>query len=105
MSDPLTLPLPSAAADVGVLRLQPYRFPGGFASRLRCGDRVLSIGYIGDGVRLIDGERVFDLRATADASGRLYELPGQPATRVLFEAQEVRVTVDGATYPPCRPAP
>lgn len=102
LSAPQPVP-PDARAgfDAGSLRLEPHVHPGGFASRLDCGGRRVTIGFIGQGLRLSDGAQVFDLAAVPGAAPPRFELPGQPSTFVQVGEREATVSVQGRLYPRC----
>lgn len=93
----LSLRLP---IDAGRLRLAPYVSPGGFASSFDCAGRRVTIGYIGERVRLIDGARVYDLAVVADLPRR-YALAGDQATFVQLDDAGATVSLQGHVLPRC----
>ena len=101
----LSEPRPVAAwpqrIDLGSLRLQPYVSPGGFASTLDCGGRRVTIGYIGERLRLSDGPRVLDLAPVRGSRPQRFERAGESSTFVQFDAQGTTVSLQGQQLPPC----
>ena len=71
VSDPVVIAPQADVIDVGVLEMKPYTALA-FASDLRCGDQKVSIGYVGDVMRLTVGDQAFDMRPVASASGSKY---------------------------------
>jgi hypothetical protein len=101
LTEPHALDLLRSSADLGTLPLAPVQFPGAFASSLRCGERSITIGYIGDQLRLTDGEQVFDMVAATGAPGHRFELAGDPTTFVQLGEQTALVSVRGRDYERC----
>lgn len=97
---PVDLARPSPI-DVGTLRLAPYVSPGGFASAFDCGGRRITIGYLGDSLRLIDGEQVHDLTPPPGGRAFRYERPGDPATFVQLDDASATVSLQGRVLPRC----
>mgnify|MGYP001165993509 FL=1 len=72
-----------------------------FAVKLRCGDRVLAVGYAGDRMELrADGER-YALRPVPAASGAKFEAEGDPATTFWSRGERAMVTLRGEALPEC----
>jgi len=94
-----------AQVDIGGMRLQPFKHPGGFASTLDCGGHRVTIGYIGQQLRLSDGPQVFDLVEVPGARPHHFELPGDPSTYVIMDAESATVSVRGQVHPSCNRAP
>jgi uncharacterized lipoprotein YbaY len=91
--------------DVGLLTLAPFRFPGAFASTLRCGERSVSIGFIGERLRLSVGPELLDMDAVPAAVPSRFELAGDPTSFVVLEAQRAAVSVRGQAFAPCTIVP
>jgi heat shock protein HslJ/uncharacterized lipoprotein YbaY len=90
--------------DAGTLLLSPYQ-PMAFASVLRCGDRVATLGTgRRDGravTQLVAGDRRFDLREVPAASGARYEAIDDPRTSVWNRGGRATVIVAGEAWPEC----
>ena len=104
LTEPLVIEAASARLDIGSLRLQPYTHPGGFASRLDCGGRSLTIGFIGDTMRLTQGAAVIDLVVVRGSKPPRFELAGEPATFVQVDGDRTVVSLQGRLLPPCTAA-
>jgi heat shock protein HslJ len=103
-ADGIAIPASSEPVSLGEIILERY-VPTGFSSTLRCGDRMLRVGYFGaiavmeaDGVRLV-------LESVAAASGARFELPGNPGTWLWSRGNAVIVSVEGQTLPECSVVP
>lgn len=90
----------SSPIDVGELRLTRHQ-PLAFASTLRCGDRSVSIGYLGDAMRMVAAGEAFDLRPVRSASGARYEAIGDPSTTFWSKGDRAMVVVLGQSWPEC----
>lgn len=90
--------------DAGTLLLSPYQ-PLAFASVLRCGDRVATLGSGRrdgrDVTQLVAGDRRFDLRQVPAASGTRYEAIDDPRTSVWNRGGRATVIVGGEAWPEC----
>ncbi|HOM12707.1 MAG TPA: YbaY family lipoprotein [Rubrivivax sp.] len=104
----LTEPRPITAAgariDVGSLHLQPHVSPGGFASTLDCGGRRLTVGYLGDRLRLSDGPAVYDLAPVRGSRPPRFERAGDPATFVELDESAATVSLQGQLLARCAAA-
>lgn len=94
----------AGSVEAGAVLLTPYQ-PTAFASLLRCGDRVATFG-IGkrdgrDVPQLVAGDRRFDLRQVAAASGARYEAIDDPRTSVWNRGGRATVIVAGEAWPEC----
>ena len=105
LSEPRPVTASAARVDVGSLRLQPHVSPGGFASTLDCGGRRITIGYIGEMLRLSDGPRVYDLAVVRGSRPQRFERPGEPATFVELGERDATVAVQGQRLPRCVAVP
>lgn len=96
------VPVPEGggAVDLGVLDLQRH-VPLGFASTMKCGDRIVEAGFAGEAARLRVGARVIELQPEAAASGAKF---GDGAGNA-FWSQDNRalVTIDRVDLPECLP--
>jgi len=73
-----------------------------FATRLRCGDRDVTLGYAGERMEMrADGER-FALHQVPTASGVKFEADGDPTTTVWSREQRASVSLRGKALPECR---
>lgn len=87
--------------DLGQLPLTRH-LPLAFASRLRCGEREIQIGYLGDGAVIeTDGRRI-RLVQVAAASGSRFEAPDDPDTWVWTKGDTAFARLGGADLPECR---
>ena len=100
VSDPVAITHQARVIDVGTLDMKPYTALA-FASDLRCGDQKVTIGFVGNVMRLTAGDQSFDMRPVASASGSKYEPVGDPSTRLWTKGSEATVAIKGVTYPPC----
>lgn len=86
---------------VGSLRLQLYVSPGGFASALDCGGRRLTVGYVGEQLRLTEGDRKLDLQAVRGSRPPRFELAGDPTTFVQLDDGGATVSLQGRRLAHC----
>jgi heat shock protein HslJ len=96
------IPVPEGDAnvDLGALNLQRH-VPLGFASTMKCGDRLIDVGFAGDAARLRVGSRVVELAPEAAASGAKF---GDGAGNGLWSrGNRALVTLDGEDLPECVP--
>lgn len=100
VSDPVAIVPQAGTIDVGMLDMKPYTALA-FASDLQCGDRKVTIGFVGDVMRLTAGDRSFDMRSVTSASGSKYEAAGDPSTTLWTKGSEATVVIRGVSYPPC----
>lgn len=105
LSEPRSAALDTPRIDLGSLRLQPYRPPGAFASTLDCGGRRLTIGHVGDQLRLTDGAQQQDLVAVPGSRPPRYERPGEAATFVELDDAGATVSLQGQQLPRCAATP
>ena len=103
VSDPLVVAPKAGVIDVGMLNMSQYTAQA-FASELQCGDRKVSIGFVGDVMRLTARDQAFDMRPVVAASGTKYEAVGDPSTTLWNKGDDTTVVIQGKTYPPCRKA-
>jgi heat shock protein HslJ len=86
--------------DLGALTLQRH-VPLGFATTMKCGDRLVDVGFAGDAARLRVGSQVFELPAETSASGAKF---GDGAgTGFWSKGNRAVVTLDGVDLPECVP--
>ncbi len=102
LSDPVTVTPQVGVVDVGVLTLKPYTALA-FGSDLQCGGEKVTIGMVGDVLRLTSGDQSFDMLAVANASaaGSKYEAVGDPSTTLLSQDSAATVVLKGRALPPC----
>ncbi len=98
--EPVSVSASAGEVDVGTLRLAPVR-PIAFASTLRCGDRVATLGVLRNRWTLVVDGREIPLRETRTASGARWEADGDPRTWVWNRGERTLVTLDGAAWPEC----
>ncbi|HMO47268.1 MAG TPA: YbaY family lipoprotein [Rubrivivax sp.] len=102
----LSVPLPvsprQARTESGSLRLQPYTWPGAFASLLDCGGRQLVAGYVGQRLRLSEGTRIVDLEAVAGSRPARFQQAGDLGSFVQIDGDRTAtVSLQGTLLPPC----
>ena len=86
--------------DLGALALQRH-VPLGFASTMKCGDRLVEVGFAGDAARLRVGQQVYELPAEVSASGAKF---GDGAgTGFWSKGNRAVVTLGGVDLPECLP--
>ena len=61
----------------------------------------MTVGFVGNVMRLTTGDRAFDMRPVASASGAKYEAVGDPSTTLWNKGDETIIVIKGQTYPPC----
>lgn len=101
LSEPRALDLRDKHADVGGLRLRLFAHPGGFASVLDCGGRRLVAGYLGERLRLAEGDRVLELQPVPGSQPPRFERAGQPSTFVQWHDHGATVSLAGERLPRC----
>ncbi|MCZ7560804.1 MAG: META domain-containing protein [Burkholderiaceae bacterium] len=99
-TEPVAIDPSAPPADVGLLRLVRVQ-PLAFASTLQCGDRSVTIGHVGNAMRMEAGGESFDLRPVRSASGARYEAVGDPSTTFWSKGDRASVVVRGQPWPEC----
>lgn len=99
-SAPVAVPDGAEPVDLGMVLLQPF-VPMGFASRLRCGDALLDVGFVGDNAHLRFGGRVWVLPQAISASGARFNDGATPETEVWTKGNMAMVTIEGRSLPEC----
>lgn len=103
-SEPVTVSATAGEVDVGTLRLAPVR-PIAFASTLRCGERVATLGVLhGRWTLVVDGREIALREVGASGSGR-WVADGDPRTTVRTAGPRAHLTVDGTAWPECASTP
>jgi Type III secretion system lipoprotein chaperone (YscW) len=105
LSEPLPVETAATRLDLGAVPLQPYTHPGGFASTLDCGGQRVTIGFLGDKMRVTHGTAVIDLEAVRGSRPSRFERAGEPSTFVQTEGHSAVVSLQGRLLPPCSAAP
>lgn len=103
VSDPLPVAGGDGAVDVGDLRLHPFTAMG-FATAMRCGDRLLEVGFIDNLARLREGPRVWDLSPVPAASGARFQ-SADAATVFWSRGNSALVEIEGVALAECAPYP
>ncbi len=103
-SGPVSVAASAGDIDVGTLRLAPAR-PIAFASTLRCGERVATLGVLRDRWTLVVDGREIALHEARTASGSRWEADGDPRTWVSNRGERTQVTLDGVAWPECSATP
>lgn len=96
------MPVPEGdgAVDLGVLDLQRH-VPLGFASTMKCGERIVEVGFAGDAARLRVGARVIELSPEEAASGAKF---GDGVGNAFWSrGNRALVTIDRVDLPECLP--
>jgi uncharacterized membrane protein len=90
--------------DVALPPLRMSRFAAmGFATRMRCGEQVVELGFIGQGARLKIGRRAIDLVPVPAASGARFGTQDDPGTWAWSRGNRALVSLDGDQLPECQP--
>jgi Type III secretion system lipoprotein chaperone (YscW) len=105
LSDSMPVTPMHGTIGVGVLPPAPFRFHGVFASTLRCGERSVSIGVIGERLRLSVGSELLDMDPVPGVVPGRFERAGDPTSFVVLDDQPVTVSVRGQVFVPCSPMP
>jgi uncharacterized lipoprotein YbaY len=100
VSDPVLIAHDADLIDVGLLEMKPFTALA-FTSELQCGDRKVTIGFVGNVMRLTAGNQSFDMRPMASASGAKYEAVGDSSTTLWTKGTEATVAIKGISYPTC----
>jgi heat shock protein HslJ/membrane-bound inhibitor of C-type lysozyme len=103
VSAPLMIDATAPAIDVGTLMLR-FEQATAFSSRLRCGDRLVDAGFVGDTLHLTAGAQRFVMRQAISASGARYVADGDASTEFWSKGRTATLTVRGERWPECRPA-
>ena len=103
LSEPVHVAAGADASDLGLIALAPYRAMG-FASRLRCGDLAVEVGFRADGANLRVGPRRIELAPVETASGAKFADPADPGTSVWSKGDAVTVSLRGTELPECAAA-
>jgi heat shock protein HslJ len=96
------IPVPEGEAnvDLGALALQRH-VPLGFATTMKCGDRLVDVGFAGETARLRVGARVIGLQPEEAASGAKF---GDGAGNGFWsKGNRATVTLGGDVLPECVP--
>lgn len=101
VAPPVAVPAGDEALDLGMIALEPF-VPLGFASRLRCGETELDLGFAGDMARLRLGGVVHELPLAVSASGARFSDGKDPETMVWTKGNTALVTIAGHELPECR---
>lgn len=99
VAEPVAIEAGANDADLGTLRLRPHR-PMGFATRFRCGEAGLELGYTNAGARLRIGATWFDL--VPGAAAGLFTDPADPGTFASTRGGTLTVSLRGTPLPDCR---
>jgi heat shock protein HslJ len=96
------IPVPEGAAnvDLGALALQRH-VPLGFASSMKCGDRLVDIGFAGAAARLRIGSQVIELQPQEAASGAKFS--DGAGNGFWSKGNRATVTLGGTDLPECVP--
>lgn len=73
-----------------------------FALKYLCGNRDVTVGFVGDRPQMRAGGGSFELRQVPAASGAKFEADGDPTTIFWSKASKATVTVRGEVLPECR---
>jgi heat shock protein HslJ len=96
----ISVPEGDGNVDLGALALERH-VPLGFASTMKCGDRLVEVGFAGDAARLRVGQQVYELPPEEAASGARF---GDGAgTGFWSKGNRAVVTLGGVDLPECLP--
>jgi len=101
LSEPRAIEAPAARLDIGSLQLLPYTHPGGFANTLDCGGQRVTVGYLGEQLRLSVGTRVYDLAAVRGSTPPRFERAEDPSTFVQLDERGAMVSLRGRLLARC----
>lgn len=102
VSQPVAVPEGAGAVDLGQVLLEPF-VPMGFATRMRCGDTMIDVGFADDEARMRIGGRVWRLPLAVSASGARFTDGQEPDTTFWSKGNAAYVTVEGRDLPECEP--
>lgn len=100
VSQPVVVPAGEQPLDLGTILLEPF-VPLGFASRLRCGDTVIDLGFADDEARMLVGGVVHVLPLAVSASGARFSDGQEAETMVWTKGNMALVTIRGQELPEC----
>lgn len=100
LSDPVEVEASDQPLELGTLMLKPFT-PMGFASRMRCGETELEIGFIDDHARMrVDGQTI-DLYPVPAASGAKFAAQDDAHTYFWSKGNSAMVSLAGDVLPEC----
>ena len=100
VSEPRGIDTALALTEVGILELAQVQ-ASGFASTLRCGDLLVTVGFVGQQARLeVDGT-VLDLDPVETASGAKFADRADPPTSFWSKGDRAQLVLRGVEYPEC----
>lgn len=99
VSDPL--PLPPEGEAMAPVRLRPWQ-PMGFATRFRCGELPVELGFVDPIARLRIGDRFLDLTPAPAASGAKFVAGGGEDSFAWTKGEGMLLRLQGAAFPECR---
>jgi heat shock protein HslJ/uncharacterized lipoprotein YbaY len=100
LSDPVEVEASDQPLELGTLMLKPLT-PMGFASRMRCGETELEIGFIDDHARMrVDGQTI-DLYPVPAASGAKFAAQDGADTYFWSKGNSAMVSLAGDVLPEC----
>jgi len=98
VTEPVEIDAALRAIELGGLRLA--RYPAlASATTLHCGDQAVTVGHVGDTLRLTIGSEAFNLRRVAAASGARHEANVDPSTSFWSKGERATLVVRGQRYP------
>lgn len=100
LSDPVPLAA-DASGDLGDLIVHRHETMG-FSSAFRCGDRVIRVGFAGDGLVMDTGRDRLLLQSVPTASGARYEVAGDPGTFFWNRGEGALMSLGSTQLPECR---
>lgn len=86
--------------DLGLINLNAF-VPMGFSSRMRCGDTVIDVGFVGGEARLRVGVVDYVLPQAISGSGARFSDGKTPETMIWTKGNSAMVTVEGRELPEC----
>lgn len=89
-----------AAVDLGALALTRFEATG-FAHRLTCGGRDVTVGFVDDRAILEAGGERYELARVRTASGAKFEAADDPGTYFWSKGETALVSLAGALLPEC----
>ena len=99
-SEPRGVDTAGSMVEVGTLELAQMQ-ASGFASTLRCGDLLVTVGFVGQQARLeVDGA-ILDLDPVEAASGARFADRADPPTSFWSKGDRAQLVLRGVEYPEC----
>ena len=100
VSEGVAIAAGDAAVDLGAIRLGRFE-PMGFASRMTCGERDVTVGFVDERAILEVGGERFELAQVRAASGAKFAAPDDAGTYFWSKGATALVSLAGELLPEC----